>query len=318
MDSKGEELPSPTKAKADLEETKGEEDDDSFPAVSLSRSKTAPTGLPRIAAKRKRAEIFVRIRPLASEGTHSESKIPTDKFIVGWDKTQITMNWMTKVEKFKYPDLVIGPEVGQEDTFDEIMPEMMDKFLAGYNCTFLAYGQTGTGKTHTMFGAPGSLKTFPASGDIHPDWGIFPRALVTMIKRMNSQKVVPFLFKAAIIELYLGMIFDLLNDKASIPYILGIKESLVGYKEVKLLAPEDVKLIINTAMNHRVTSGTKCNENSSRSHCLAFITLLTYEESKVLERTFIFGDLSGSERVSKTEQPLWVNRDAYQMYTPGL
>lgn len=38
----------------------------------------------------------------------------------------------------------------------------------------------------------------------------------------------------------------------------------------------------------------------------------------MVERTFIFGDLSGSERVKKTEQPKWIDRDAYKMFTPGL
>ena len=71
-------------------------------------------------------------------------------------------------------------------------------------------------------------------------------------------------------------------------------------------------------MNQRVSAGTKCNDTSSRSHCLAIITLLTYHESTVVERSFIFGDLAGSERVSKTEQPKWVNRDAYLLFMPGL
>lgn len=118
---------------------------------------------------------------------------------------------------------------------------MMDSFLAGYNCTFLAYGQTGTGKTHTMFGAPSSLTQFPPSGDIHPDWGIFPRAITTMIGRMGSQSEMPFLFTCSIIELYMGMVFDLLNHKAEVAFVNSGRGSLLGYKEVRLMGAEDVK-----------------------------------------------------------------------------
>lgn len=71
-------------------------------------------------------------------------------------------------------------------------------------------------------------------------------------------------------------------------------------------------------MNQRVMAPTKCNDTSSRSHCFALITLLTYESRKIVDRTFIFGDLSGSERVSKTGNSMWVDRDAGKLYTPGI
>ena len=32
------------------------------------------------------------------------------------------------------------------------MPSRVDELFAGFNVSLLAYGQTGTGKTHTMFG----------------------------------------------------------------------------------------------------------------------------------------------------------------------
>ena len=66
------------------------------------------------------------------------------------------------------------------------MPELIDAFLGGYNCTFIAYGQIGTGKTHTMFGSPASLKKFDECGEIHPEWGIFPRAIMHMMQKMKK------------------------------------------------------------------------------------------------------------------------------------
>lgn len=38
------------------------------------------------------------------------------------------------------------------DVYNEIARPIVDKVLAGYNGTILAYGQTGTGKTFTMEG----------------------------------------------------------------------------------------------------------------------------------------------------------------------
>jgi hypothetical protein len=56
------------------------------------------------------------------------------------------------------------------------MSDLVDAWTnQAHNCMVFAYGQTGTGKTHTMFGTPESLK----SDEPHTDWGIFPRVVST-------------------------------------------------------------------------------------------------------------------------------------------
>lgn len=153
----------------------------------------------------------------------------------------------------------MGPEIGQDEAFTVTMPELIDSFLTGYNCTFIAYGQTGTGKTHTVFGAPSSLRLIPETGDIHEQWGLFPRAITTMMRKMKDHSHFPYLFTVSVIEIYLGVIYDLLNDKAEVQFMLSTKGHLFGMKEVKLMSTEEVKNVIHIAMNQRVSSGTKCN-----------------------------------------------------------
>jgi DNA replication protein DnaC len=48
-------------------------------------------------------------------------------------------------------DIVIDENGTQDDVFTHVSTYTAN-FLNGYNCTIFAYGQTGTGKTHTMFG----------------------------------------------------------------------------------------------------------------------------------------------------------------------
>ncbi len=50
--------------------------------------------------------------------------------------------------------LTEGGEVGasQEEVYDEMGPSLEQSILEGYNACLLAYGQSGTGKTHTMLG----------------------------------------------------------------------------------------------------------------------------------------------------------------------
>lgn len=44
----------------------------------------------------------------------------------------------------------------QISIYNTVVHPMIKEVLQGYNCTVFAYGQTGTGKTHTMTGHQGS------------------------------------------------------------------------------------------------------------------------------------------------------------------
>jgi len=55
---------------------------------------------------------------------------------------------------YKFPKKVLDPEMTQQQVFEEVEPLINEYIsLPGRNAMLLAYGQTGTGKTHTIFGA---------------------------------------------------------------------------------------------------------------------------------------------------------------------
>ncbi|KAJ1421025.1 P-loop containing nucleoside triphosphate hydrolase protein, partial [Ochromonadaceae sp. CCMP2298] len=70
------------------------------------------------------------------------------------------------IKSFNF-DRVFGVYSRQSEVYDEMVRPIVDEVLEGFNCTIFAYGQTGTGKTHTM------------EGDIHSeeDAGIVPRSV---------------------------------------------------------------------------------------------------------------------------------------------
>lgn len=78
---------------------------------------------------------------------------------------------------------VVAPDQRQEDVFD-IFESDVASVLDGANVTIFAYGQTGTGKTHTMVGQRGAGK-FSKSRSAHAfarqenshNWGMIPRSL---------------------------------------------------------------------------------------------------------------------------------------------
>lgn len=54
-------------------------------------------------------------------------------------------------KKFTF-DQAFGPESTQTEVYQSVVAPLIEEVLSGYNCTVFAYGQTGTGKTHTMVG----------------------------------------------------------------------------------------------------------------------------------------------------------------------
>ncbi|CAJ1344264.1 unnamed protein product, partial [Effrenium voratum] len=52
-------------------------------------------------------------------------------------------------------DAVYDETCSQQQVFDGVGKEVMDTFLEGYSCTIIAAGQSGSGKSHTMFGPVG-------------------------------------------------------------------------------------------------------------------------------------------------------------------
>lgn len=60
---------------------------------------------------------------------------------------------------------------------------IVKEVLLGYSCTVFAYGQTGTGKTHTM---EGSRMDECSSISDNPDAGIIPRTLDHLFQVQES------------------------------------------------------------------------------------------------------------------------------------
>ena len=56
-----------------------------------------------------------------------------------------------KNEKEYRLDGVFPPDADQDEVFTATVP-LLRAALSGYNATIFTYGQTGTGKTHTMLG----------------------------------------------------------------------------------------------------------------------------------------------------------------------
>ncbi|KAG7694570.1 hypothetical protein KL930_003888 [Ogataea haglerorum] len=202
-------------------------------------------------------------------------------------------------------DRVFGSESDQESVFETVAEPMLAQILAGYNCTVFAYGQTGTGKTHTMVGALGADHS-----RLPTDAGIIPRSVHKLFERLKS--VPDYSVKVSFIELYNENVRDLLGDESRPLKIFddaGKKGVLVqGIHEVYVRTAAEGLRLAAQGCERRQVAGTRCNELSSRSHTVFSITvhMRTQDSRKMGGEEFVkvgklnLVDLGGSENISRS------------------
>lgn len=120
-----------------------------------------------------KVEVSVRIRPHAKGDAHSGRFLKaTEAGIAVGDKS------------FGFPSKIIS---GSNQTVAQraLATPLLARLQEGYSVALLAYGQTCSGKTYTMFGPPGSLteaSLAETGGEAPALWGIFPRSVVELLK----------------------------------------------------------------------------------------------------------------------------------------
>ncbi|CAJ1934033.1 unnamed protein product [Cylindrotheca closterium] len=183
----------------------------------------------------------------------------------------------------------------QEEVFDATLKPIIRDVMMGFESTVFAYGQTGTGKTHTM------------EGDLdNPEMqGVIPRSAKAIFEALKTPDYSHFSVSCSFLEIYNEELCDLLADPDSSgpkldimvgkngPFCRGLSESPVE-------SADDVFALMRRAQNQRQVGETNMNKQSSRSHC---IFTLKIDAKRVLEDGSVLEvggklhcvDLAGSE-----------------------
>ncbi|XP_053373488.1 kinesin heavy chain-like isoform X2 [Mercenaria mercenaria] len=241
-------------------------------------------------------KVVCRVRPLNSSeekaGSKFVLKFPSDETIscggLGSDG-----RGPQKVFAF---DRVLKPNVTQEYVYTVAAKPIVADVLSGYNGTIFAYGQTSSGKTHTMEGVLGSAEM----------QGIIPRIVQDIFNYIyGMDENLEFHIKVSYFEIYMDKIRDLLDvtktnlsvheDKNKVTFVKGATERFVS-------SPEEVMETIDEGKSNRHVAVTNMNEHSSRSHSVFLINVKqeNTETQKKLSGKLYLVDLAGSEKVSKT------------------
>ncbi|CAF4881148.1 unnamed protein product [Pieris macdunnoughi] len=255
--------------------------------------------------KNQNIQVFLRLRPLNQREKDIRS-IGVVEVVNGREVVIRQSNQNSHTKKFTF-DRAFPPHTKQVEVYQEVVSPLIEEVLAGYNCTVFAYGQTGTGKTHTMVGEPASCET---SWQTDPEAGIIPRALSQLFDELRLTNT-EYTVRVSYLELYNEELFDLLstsedNSKLRIYEDVTRKGSNIvnGLEEITVYNKNEVYKIMAQGQERKRVASTLMNSQSSRSHTVFTIVVHMKENSPEGEELVKIGklnlvDLAGSENISK-------------------
>ena len=214
-------------------------------------------------------------------------------------------------------DAVFGPESKQTDIFESVKG-IIDAVVGGYNGTIVAYGQTSSGKTHTIFGEDSTTDSEEAAG-------LVQRSLKAIFDKMSgndesagnsSSQRQCHSAKASFFEIYNEKVYDLLSSNDNmLQESLAVREDsskgvyVEGLMEQEVTNTADAMDVLRVGNDNRRVAATSMNRVSSRSHAVFVLTVKNVitndidglSSNTVLESKFTLVDLAGSERQKTTD-----------------
>lgn len=198
-------------------------------------------------------------------------------------------------------DGVFSENDSTKDVYDYIAKGMAKAVVEGRNASIFSYGQTSSGKTHTMQGG-NSIK----EGMKHKK-GLVHLAAAELFHEIEQCKDREFFITVSVMEIYNEELRDLLTKNGSESSRIQIrqhKSTGVYVTTTRREALTYAKLIqwLSYGERQRIVAQTPLNKRSSRSHLIFSINVESTAlnesgSSSTLMSTFNLIDLAGSESV---------------------
>jgi len=187
----------------------------------------------------------------------------------------------------------------QGEIFKRTARPAVDTAFNGYNSCIFAYGQTGSGKTYTMTG-----------GETFNERGLIPRVLSYVFSRVKKANVF-----VSYLEIYNEAAYDILDKSKGSKTLeqwskVTIQDDEMGEAQMtnlrvfECVSEEQALSLLFLGNSNRITSATKMNLASSRSHAIFTLSITSSSGAKVSTGKIHIVDLAGSERSSKAHLDL--------------
>lgn len=251
-----------------------------------------------------RVRVAVRLRPMLEAEIKVVGDAPPTIEIEPEVKRVLVKRDHWDSDSYQF-DMAFPGTTSQRRVFEEFCQPVVESCMKGYNGTVMAYGQTGTGKTHTL----GNLGLTDPS-----QRGIVVRSLDHILTTAEADQQGKYEVSLSYLQLYMETVLDLLQPEKE---GLNITEDpstgevlCSGAKVVAISSTADLINILSVGEQNRVVANQKLNATSSRSHSVLLVTIrrlpadtssLGLTQSVTATRgKLLLVDLAGSERISKS------------------
>lgn len=243
--------------------------------------------------------VVIRKRPLSRKELNSND---VDISEVRDNTSVIVREQKQKVDQTKYIeehffafDAAFDEGINNQQLYQATVQPLIKDAFNKAKVTCFAYGQTGSGKTYTMIGDQG----FDSSKNNNVK-GLYLLAAQDIFGYIEMPEYSKFTVLLSFYEIYCGKLYDLLNNKNKLTVREDGKQNvnIIGLQQYQVRSVEKLMEIINFGNSMRVTGVTGANFDSSRSHAILQISLMTSNNKVHGKVSFI--DLAGNERGADT------------------
>lgn len=230
-------------------------------------------------------KVAVRVRPpIEREIKNGENPI--------WKTRENTIYMESgKINTLHTFDHVFDSSSTNLEVYQKYCHPIVESVMLGFNGTIFAFGQTASGKTHTMMGSSSQPGLIPLTVD----------AIFDIIQNMPERE---YMVRISYIEIYNENVLDLLDKDYG--RHLQIRDNVDGQPvisdltEVTVGSKEEIMSLMNSGECCRHVASTEANQRSSRSHAIFRMVIESSlrggTDGAVAVGQLNLVDLAGSER----------------------
>jgi kinesin family member 2/24 len=240
----------------------------------------------------QRVSVVVRKRP-ASHDVDMLQVLPPNRLLVYQPRTRVDLRREIATTSFRF-DAVVDEITNNATVYENVVRPLIPNLARGQNSTVFCFGQTNSGKTHTLLGrtitVPRNEDDDGYASDHGGDAPSFVRKVTEpglyylaavdifdMLSEMEGLSVA-----VTLLELYDRKVLDLLNDRASVPcWEDGAgKVQFPGLSLHPVASAEQLQRLIEQGHALRSIGTTSKNSESSRSHAVLQLHINQAEKRK--------------------------------------
>lgn len=197
-----------------------------------------------------------------------------------------------KYNAFHTFDHIFGYDSTNQDVYEKYCHPIVEAVMQGFNGTIFAFGQTASGKTHTIMGNSDQPGLIPLT----------IKAVFNIIEKMPERE---YLLRVSYMEIYNENVLDLLDpDYGKHLHVRDNADGqavVVDLTECTVRSEHEIEEVMKNGESRRHFGSTEANQRSSRSHAIFRMVVESSLRTDETDRAVTVGqlnlvDLAGSER----------------------